>query len=358
MKYIVGLKKQATVFLRSTSGGVAAITAIVLAVLLGFIGMAMDIGRLTLVKSEMQRAADAGALAGARALAPYPNDAGLVGNILWDRVYPDGGDGPTKKTIASNQVEGKALTDSLVEVGYWDLEYKTLRPYTTTWLENLIPAVRVTINKNSDANGGPVKFFFSSFVGKASSDLSVQSMAALPGGPSVAAKGAAFPIVVSKDWVEKASKKYWLDPNTKLMIGSIYNPSTKNWDNSNQGQWTSFLIDSNNVPTIRELMDNGNPSQIQVGDKIYIQPGAKATLYGDAAKFINKVVLIPVVDGDITAKSHMPIVGFVSLYIEETNQGKKWIKGHLEKNYVAPGTRTDLAAPFYGTWASSPKLLQ
>ncbi len=354
MKYISWLKQQLTYFLSSTSGGVAAITAIVLTVLLGFIGLAMDIGRLTLVKGEMQRAADAGALAGARALAPYPNDAGLVGNILWDKVYPDNGTKPTKKTVFNNQVDGKALTDCTVEVGYWDLTDKILRPYTTTWLTNLIPAVRVTINKSGELNGGPVQFFFGSFVGKESSNLSVQSLAALPGGPSLATKGAAFPFAVPKNWVEKN----WNNPNVPIYIGSMYNPATKNWDTSDQGQWTSFLVDKNDVPTIRELMNEGNPEQIKIGDKIYIQPGAKATLYGNAAAYIGQVVLIPVVDGDITAKTHLPIIGFVAFYIEDTNQGQKWVKGHFEKNYVAPGTRTDLASPFFGTWASSPKLLQ
>ncbi|MGQ9922030.1 MAG: pilus assembly protein TadG-related protein [Desulfobacca sp.] len=352
MKYLFQLKRRIACFASDSAGGVAAVTAILLTVLLGFIGLALDLGRLTLLESEMQRAADAGALAGARALAPYPNDAGVVGDILWDNVYPDDGTKPTKMTISKNLVDGKNLTDCTVEVGYWDLQDKVLRPYTTTWLTNLIPAVRVTISKAGESNGGPAKFFFSSFVGKADSDLTVQSLAALPGGPSLATKGAAFPFAVPKEFVEKN----WNKSNLSVYIGSIYNNNT--WQTSDQGQWTSFLVDRNDVPTIRELMRIGNPEGIKIGDKIYIQPGAKATLYGNAAAYIGQVVLIPVVDGNITARNHLPIVGFVAFYIEGTNQGQKWVKGHFEKNYLAPGTRTDQTAPFFGTWASSPKLIQ
>ena len=45
------------------------------------------------------------------------------------------------------------------------------------------------------------------------------------------------------------------------------------------GQWTSFKLDTNDVPTIRNLMDSGNPDQLQVGDNIWIEPGAEGTLY-------------------------------------------------------------------------------
>lgn len=49
-------------------GTVAVITAAGLLLLLGIAGLALDLGHLFVVKSELQRAADAGAMAGARAL--------------------------------------------------------------------------------------------------------------------------------------------------------------------------------------------------------------------------------------------------------------------------------------------------
>ena len=51
------------------SGFSAVFGAIVIVVLIGFTALALDIGHLFVVKSELQKAAEAGALAGARALA-------------------------------------------------------------------------------------------------------------------------------------------------------------------------------------------------------------------------------------------------------------------------------------------------
>ena len=55
------------------SGAAAVIIAIVFAVLCGFIGLAVDIGHMIMVKAELQRTADAGALAGVAGLVPYNN---------------------------------------------------------------------------------------------------------------------------------------------------------------------------------------------------------------------------------------------------------------------------------------------
>ena len=69
-------------------------------------------------------------------------------------------------------------------------------------------------------------------------------------------------------------------------IGSAYHDPTG-------GQWTSFLADANNVPTIRDLIDNGNPSELKIGDQIWIEPGTKTTLYSDAADRIGDTFLLP-----------------------------------------------------------------
>ena len=51
-------------------GAVAVIVALTLVVLLAFGALAVDLGYLMMVKNELQNAADAGALAGARELYP------------------------------------------------------------------------------------------------------------------------------------------------------------------------------------------------------------------------------------------------------------------------------------------------
>jgi Flp pilus assembly protein TadG len=65
---------------RDESGSVAVITAVCLVFLIGFVALVVDVGHLYSVRNELQNAADAAALAGARALFPingYP-DATLI----------------------------------------------------------------------------------------------------------------------------------------------------------------------------------------------------------------------------------------------------------------------------------------
>ncbi|NTU88644.1 MAG: hypothetical protein HGA54_01895 [Actinobacteria bacterium] len=57
-------------FFRVEEGQSLAIFALILTVLCGFVALSVDVGNLVLTKSELQKAADAGALAGARDLTP------------------------------------------------------------------------------------------------------------------------------------------------------------------------------------------------------------------------------------------------------------------------------------------------
>ena len=58
-------------FLVDQDGAIGIVIALLLPVLLGFAGLAIDIGHLYVVNTQLKNAADAGALAGARGLVPY-----------------------------------------------------------------------------------------------------------------------------------------------------------------------------------------------------------------------------------------------------------------------------------------------
>ena len=86
------------------------------------------------------------------------------------------------------------------------------------------------------------------------------------------------------------------------------------------GQWTSLDIDSNNVPTIRNIITNGNQGKISIGDSIWIQPGTKTTLYssvnncsasGDKSC---EYVMAPVV-ARIDTHAYNPVLAFACLHI-------------------------------------------
>ncbi len=62
-------------------GAVIIITALSLMVMLGLTGLAVDLGYLYVVKCELQRAANARAMAGARSIFPFPLEASLCPSI-------------------------------------------------------------------------------------------------------------------------------------------------------------------------------------------------------------------------------------------------------------------------------------
>ena len=56
----------------SQQGSVLVMAAVGILFILGMVGLAVDLGHLYVVQSELRRAADAGAMAGVRSLFPYP----------------------------------------------------------------------------------------------------------------------------------------------------------------------------------------------------------------------------------------------------------------------------------------------
>ncbi len=334
-------KKKLKHLVNTDWGAVAVIAGLAMASLVALSGLVYDVGHLTIVKTELQRAADAAALAGARALASYNTPNTQLSPIYWNNASP-----AAWSALAANRVDGLQLSEAVIEVGYWNLEQKIMQATSITPTVRDVPAVRVTLRKAAGENGGPVPLIFGPLYGRDTANLTVQSLAALPGGPGGVNVGDCFPLAVPETFV----RDHW---NSRYSF-KIYS----DYHTDNGGQWTSFLTDENNVPYIRNLIDYGNPDALRIGDEIYIQPGTKASLYGYAASKVGQVVMIVVVADDFLTHEYTPIKGFVAFYVEATNQGEKWIQGHFEKDYVAPQVPPSPEAPFFGTYAGAPKLVQ
>jgi Flp pilus assembly protein TadG len=339
------------------SGGIAVYAAIAIVMLLGFVGLTIDIGRMAIVKGEMKRAADAGALAGARALnliAPAPN---------WTN-----GATVASNTVKQNRANGSLLTDCTIQTGYWDLTWSESQKATANLKStgilpgpNDVPAIKVTVEKITGKNGGPLAMLFGKILGvsagcsptptSSSKSLSVQSVAAMVADlPLVdVPPGDAFPMATPIGWVQLM----W-NPNADsadFRIGSAYHDPTG-------GQWTSFLVDANNVPTIRNLIDNGNPTPLKIGDEIWIQPGTETNLYDYASSLIGKTMVLPIVANDFNTHDDSPILAFVPFKITDASGGSdKYIQGHFVHNYKAPGGTGSGNAPNFGAMGFNAKLV-
>jgi hypothetical protein len=327
--------------LRDESGAVAVLAAIMLSLLLGCVALAVDLGHLYVVKQELQNAADAGAMGGSRALIPYAWVTSPTPN--WTNAQTT-----ARQTVTANKADGTLLTDCQIQVGYWNLSTKELQSTAIVPTSLDVPAVKVTVAKISGQNGGPVQLFFARVFGKSLADVSAQAMAAVSGPSEIPPHSHVLPVAINWDMYHD----YWLNP----FAGSIRIGSSYHYPSDQAGQWTSFLVDSNNVPTIRDLIANGNPDELKIGYNIWIQPGTKTTLYSDVATQIGQTFIVPVVQTNFDTHAWTPILAFASLFIEDSVGGsEKYIQVHVVNDCPLP--EASPGGPYWGSFAL-PKLIQ
>ena len=127
---------------RQRRGAITVLAAFFLIVVMAFLAFAVDWGHVTVTESELQNAADAGALSGARAL-PDGRVAAVAAAQLW----------AGKNVAAGQQVATVASED--VEIGLWDDETAlfTMLPANSSESPN---AVRVTCRRMA-ARGSQLK---------------------------------------------------------------------------------------------------------------------------------------------------------------------------------------------------------
>lgn len=281
--------------------------ALSLTALVGVTALVVDLGYLYVVRNEVQNAADSAALTGASNLY-------TTTGIDWNNAETK-----ARNEIGWNSAATVALEEGDVQTGYWNigrnpdyLQAKNITPGTGD-----MPAVRVTINKNSASSNGPISTFFAGIWGKSTLDTGATAIAVVSS-PGKAGTGVLFPVAITKCMYDN----YWdsttgqpTSPNSPFNITSPYHTGP-----CEAGQWTSLLTDNNDVQTIRGLIDNGNPDPLGIGDDIWIEPGTKNALYDDvnncsaAGNGSCEYVMVAVVD-DISTHAEVPVVAFACLRI-------------------------------------------
>ena len=310
--------------------------------LIGMVALAVDVSHGLVVRHELQNAADASSLAGAGNLfipSPGPN---------WARA-----EGAASGSIAWNKSDGQSLVNSQVQSGVWNLAQSPagLQSQGVPLDAQNVPAVRVQVGRTPGQNGGPVPTFFARIFGLNSFPVQAQAVAVVSS-PGYAPPGPLLPVAISEELANQY--KNYKDPAHTFKIGSPYH-----YPNSLAGQWTSFLIDSNNVPTIRDLIQNGNPDRINIGDRIWIEPGTKTTLYSSVSALEGQNVLLAVVDVVISDTTHAsaPVVGFIGFHIVKSTGGSsKTIEGYFVDGFTAPNSGG--SGPNYFGAVTPPHLVQ
>ena len=336
-------------FLADQDGGIGIVIALLLPVLFGFAGLAVDIGHSYAVKSQLKNAADAGALRGARVLVPY---TGSPGTPNWASSLVQ-----ASQTVKLNWADNKQLTDCEVTYGYWSFATTppSLQSAGITPTANDFPAVRVAVSKTAGKNDGPLSMYLATILGVLPADVGATSVAIISF-PTGMPPGGLKPMVATTDIIDK----YWdrSDPNNP---GQPIQFKLGDGTQAEDTMWSTFKVDDNSNAYTKELILNGNPTDISIGESVWLQPGVRAVDYGpnEMGKFINQTVVLPVVAPDtLTEKTFAEIKDFIAFHITGYSQGDHYIEGYFDKNYVVTNPQKGSGKPTnpYST-PSAPQLV-
>ncbi len=170
-------------FLKGSRGSVAAITIVMMVAFFGLLAIVIDLGHLMLVRNQLQNAADAGALAGARAL--YLNNT--TGTPDWAA-----GQAAALSAVQLNKADTQYLVTAQVQTGYWNTTWSPSTAPANLLSTGIVPgptdapAVKVTVQKMAGSNNGPVALTFGQIFGISTVNvggLATARVLANPGGP-------------------------------------------------------------------------------------------------------------------------------------------------------------------------------
>lgn len=363
MSIIQYIKKKLVQFHSDQSGSISILAAAGVMVFLAGAALAIDIGYLLTVKAELQRAADAGALAGARALSAYD---GSSGTINWVQ-----GVSTASQAVRENSAAGTTLTDCQVLTGYWRLSWdSTTAPkdesgnfalLSTNITPNAtdVPAVIVRVDKNATNNNGEVQYFFAPLMGILSAATSAQAMAILPFGPNGAQT---FPLAFAQDYLESIG-----DFPTTI----FFHPSP-----DDGVFWHNYERQSVNTPDISNAVtDPSTRDIIHIGDNIRVNNGNHTPAISDAAGISTPfVIVVPVIppqnstdagqgqghQGSQNPYPHdAPVQDFVALEVTNINShgNEKSITVRRARGVIAPGGQIGGSENNSGIYVQYPKLM-
>lgn len=334
-------------------GSVLVLVALLLPAILAMVALAVDIGRIMLVKDELRRAAEAGALAGANGLM-------TSGGVDWSGAAQRAIDAVTR-----NNAAGQALRAADVEPGYWDLATEgwggngsfaagTTRPLAGNW----VPALRVTVARDGsgsgETNGGAIDLFFAPVFGRLLQDTSASAIA-MQSAPGAVDPGNLLPVAINRCMFDL----YWDSssgtPRPVAPTAPYYNPadpyelrigSQYQYGSCESGQWNLFDTTDNSTRAVIGLLQNGNPDTLRVGDLTYLDGGVKAAAYGSV--IIDRTYLVAVVDQ--IERGYQPIVAFAPFRVlRAEGASTKAIFGRFVALSEFPGSLEPGGPIYYGT---------
>ncbi len=300
--------------IRSNSGAFATLAFIGLLPIMAAIGaFAVDSMHINATRGELQKACDAGALAGAGKLYRYlePASAGFPGGP----VYCE----DTARAITKlNSSDGCPVDDALDNVD-------VVVTFPVVPVANSLKGeckVEATIT---------IKSIFANIIGNAYQTVSTSATAGVDRPSNTALAGGLFPLLISLSTP---------GPGPSAALGTLTVGQTINADWNTNLAWTAFT--SHSASDVADMMANyrkpgsgqhsppvtANQTMIDVSNGT--QAGNIATL---GASYVGKVVTMPVIDEDVQGSHDRLVIGFVAMRIDSvvTSGGNKSIVGTVVK---------------------------
>ncbi|MDI6854160.1 MAG: pilus assembly protein TadG-related protein [Deltaproteobacteria bacterium] len=327
-------------FHRRERGMVLPTTGLFILMSIGMLAVGIDLGNMYLVKCELQRIADASALAGALRLVSPASGMSQVAPLS-----PDCGRASTAAqavaTSGSNSAAAEPLPPANLDIkfGIYDLQSKTFTD-TSCAVPSAVNAVRAVASKM-------ISFYLGSIVsGRSQVNLSAQALA-LTG--VVGGGRPSLPLAVDADKLPSNGEK--------LVIH--LNPTP-----ADDGCWHTFNNDRSSSSLLNDYLEGREPiPNINVGDLINAKQGVDANTLKCLERQLDEhggtwVAMVPVIPPD-NHSGWVEVLGFaaIRLTLVESHGDDKRIEAETLENYVAPGASPG-GSGNYGLYAGAPKLVQ
>ncbi len=339
-------------------GGVSMVLlAVSLFMLLGFTALAVDGGNLYVARNELQNAADAGALAGARML--YLEDGSSVNDGIADPNIDSANQVATDAAEANNSQKTSVEVISALR-GHWSFSTRTFTPNdavepvdlfnrTTQELDldtNFINAVEVVTARQQTK----VEAFFGQIFGFDGYEVQSKAVAYIGFAGALRPEDTDQPIAMCKQ---------------ALMDGEEYSCDVGRFipEGDQTGGWTNFEHDDSGATNANELKElicgDGNPDEMRFGEDIATNNGqvqaAFKALYDCWVEETDKERLwsltLPVVDCEYGIAPSNPLVGAVDLNIAWIVDQDNKIDDDAPQQMELPPEDSDGISP--GTWSNA-----
>jgi Flp pilus assembly protein TadG len=377
------------------NGAVVVLVAFLLLILLGIAAFAIDFGYRHVVKNELQNAADAAALAGARELGKIYENSNIHPLDSTERTSVIAAAQNTALTNYAGDENDLEIDAQDVLFGHWDSSANpnVFIPEPTT---ERIDAVNVTVRRQPGYNSGPIRTFFAGLLGVETMDIIAKATAALTGQSTIGEGGLPIPVGIGTSWFDPnnwiAEEKGFCDQDIKMyptggltgcagwhvfqedvnqantnVLNGVLNQLNPWCDPDDEEHFDSKLCKKN-----EGQYDPENPYQspeVSLGDSFIFTGGTVAAslpnmefLY-DAHKDENGVWPVTLVVYDIDTCGEQPsgseqIAGFASAEIydvETAIDGTKTIRARVVCEMIKPGRG---GGADYGTLGSIPNLVE